>query len=137
MNVRYHVSFVMCHVSGVICHMLGVKCYRSHFVFLSFLDKEEDLVGGGSIISMAYPVLFGQNFAHFLLLYIWVQGHISYAFFWDTPLYWLVGVKNQPKATVKLVIIKFKLILISLIFTNLLCSHRLTNKSFITVICLG
>ena len=36
---------------------LHVTCHVLHF-FFSFLDNELELVGGGSVIDGAYPVLF-------------------------------------------------------------------------------
>ena len=72
-----HVSCVMCHVSHVTCHMSHVTCHLSrltfHMIFfilfcsekkiekkshLNIFDKMVELVGGGSVINGAYPVLF-------------------------------------------------------------------------------
>ena len=54
-HVTYHVSRVTCHVSHVI-----------------FLSKKKDnvveLVGGGSVINGAYPVLFKKAWKSFLEL---------------------------------------------------------------------
>ena len=53
---------VMCHVSRVTCHMSRVTCPMSHFLifliffFFSFSDKVVNLIGGGSVINVAYPV---------------------------------------------------------------------------------
>ena len=56
-----HVSCVMCHVSYVTCHVSHITCHMSHvtiFFFLFFSDKVVKLIGGGSVINGAYPVLF-------------------------------------------------------------------------------
>ena len=42
------------HVSHVTCHVSGVRCK----VFLFVFYKVGDLVGGGSVINGAHPVLF-------------------------------------------------------------------------------
>ena len=48
------VSGVRCHVSRVTCQVSRVR----HNFFLLFLDKVVELVGEGSVINGAYPVLF-------------------------------------------------------------------------------
>ena len=63
-----HVSCVMCHVSRVTFHVSHVTCnFIFLFLFIYFylifiyflkLDNGVELVGGGSIISGAYPVRF-------------------------------------------------------------------------------
>ena len=52
---------VICHVSHVTCHVSCVTCHMSHVTFFfssSFSDKVVKLIGGGSVINGAYPVLF-------------------------------------------------------------------------------
>ena len=45
-------------MSGVTCHMSHVTCHVSDFNFLIlFGDNVGELVGGGSVINEAYPVL--------------------------------------------------------------------------------
>ena len=46
-------------MSGVTYHMSGVKCLLSGVMFFVcvFLDKLVELVGGGTVINGAYPVL--------------------------------------------------------------------------------
>ena len=46
----------MCHISGVTCHVAGGRCHVSCVTFLLFLlDKEVELVGGGSVINGSTP----------------------------------------------------------------------------------
>ena len=60
MFTPHHVSHVRCQMSGVRCHVSGVTCFFVFFFFFSssFLDKVVKLVGGGSVINGALPVLF-------------------------------------------------------------------------------
>ena len=59
-----HVSRVTCHVSYVMCHLSHVKIYflfiykkiKKKLNSLKKLDKVVELVGGGSVISRAYPI---------------------------------------------------------------------------------
>ena len=52
-GVICHMSGVRCQVSGVRCQVSSVRCQVSgdfFFNLLYFLDKEVELVGGGSVI---------------------------------------------------------------------------------------
>ena len=70
-----HVSCVMCHVSCVKCRLSPVTCQNNFFLhnkiyitdfFLSLkkLDKVVELVGGGSVLNGAYPVLLMYYFVN-------------------------------------------------------------------------
>ena len=57
----YNVSHVTCHMSGVMCQVSGVKCQGSCVlcqIKFCWFDKFVELVGWGSVINEAYPVLF-------------------------------------------------------------------------------
>ena len=52
-----YMSGVTCHVSGVTFHVSRVWCQVSYFfLLLLFFYKVVELVGGGSVINVAYPV---------------------------------------------------------------------------------
>ena len=58
-----YVSCAMCHVSRVTSQKKVFTCIYLYFVyyiyiFLLFVDKVVELVGGGSVINGAYPVYF-------------------------------------------------------------------------------
>ena len=64
-HVTCHMSHVTCHVSHVTCNMLRVTCQVSQVTchmscvrcqVSVFLDKDLELVGGGSVNNGAYPV---------------------------------------------------------------------------------
>ena len=60
-GVICQVSYVRCPVSVVRCPVSGAKCQVSHVgshvsKYIFFLDKEVELVGGGSDINGAFPV---------------------------------------------------------------------------------
>ena len=57
-HVTCRMSCVTCDVSRVTCHVSGVGCHVSPF-FFSFY-KVVERIGGGSVISRAYPILFQQ-----------------------------------------------------------------------------
>ena len=59
MFTSHHFSHVMCHMSGVTCQLSHGMCQVSCVTFFSFLlDKVVELVGGGSVFTVAYPVQF-------------------------------------------------------------------------------
>ena len=46
----------MCHMSGVMCHVSRVMCQIFFFFLGGGADKVVELVGGRSVINVAYPV---------------------------------------------------------------------------------
>ena len=48
-----HMSGVTCQVSGVRCQVSSVSCHMLDLSFNFFLDKDVELVGGGSGINGA------------------------------------------------------------------------------------
>ena len=57
-------SYVTCHGSHVTCHVSHVMCNVSCvIIYIFFLHKVLELVGGGSVINGAYPVLFNITLA--------------------------------------------------------------------------
>ena len=49
-------SGVICHMSHVMCQVSHVMCHMCFFLSSSFSDKGVNIVGGGSVISGAYPI---------------------------------------------------------------------------------
>ena len=61
----------MCHVSCVTCHLSHVKLFFSNFFYpLKKLDKVVELVGGGSVISRAYPSSFQKYNGDFVISFV-------------------------------------------------------------------
>ena len=70
MFIPHYVSHVTCHVSLATCHMSPVTCKKITIIMIIIkklnkkiifypsekLDKVVEIVGGGSVINMAYPV---------------------------------------------------------------------------------
>ena len=75
-------SCVTCHVSHITCHVSHVTC---HILFLFyFLDKVVKLIGGGSFINGAYPVLFFScsnakrlKTFHWTFSFMFLMSHIA------------------------------------------------------------
>ena len=44
-------------MSGVRCQVSGVRCGFFFFFFFFFMKKMVEIVGGGSVINGAYPVI--------------------------------------------------------------------------------
>ena len=86
--VTCHLSCVTCHLSHITCNLSRVKkktkqkkkllkkrnTKKIKFFYLEKkLDKVVELVGGGSVINGAYPVLFMLDF----MLYPFMHGAVS------------------------------------------------------------